>query len=70
MYWLDLVGIGMLGGIGFTVSLLVSELSFAGTDHLDNAKIGVLTGTLLSALCATVVLALRNRHYKRMEASR
>ena len=70
MHWLDLVGIGMLGGIGFTVSLLVSELSFAGTDHLDNAKIGVLTGTLLSALCATVVLAQRNRHYKRMEASR
>lgn len=70
MHWLDLIGIGLLGGIGFTVSLLVSELSFAGSENLDNAKVGVLTGTLLSALCATVVLTLRNRHYKRIEAGR
>lgn len=62
---IDLVGIGLLGGIGFTVSLLVSELSFPGDAQLDNAKIGVLMGTLLSALCATVLLVIRNQHYKR-----
>ena len=65
--WTDVVGLALLGGIGFTVSLLITELAFGmGTDTYDHAKVGILTGTLLAALLATVVLRLRNRRYKRI----
>jgi NhaA family Na+:H+ antiporter len=65
--WPDVVGLSLLGGIGFTVSLLITELAFGlGTATYDHAKVGILTGTLLAALVATVVLRLRNRRYRRI----
>jgi NhaA family Na+:H+ antiporter len=65
--WPDVVGLALLGGIGFTVSLLITELAFGlGTPTYDHAKVGILSGTLLAALVATVVLRLRNRRYKRI----
>ena len=66
--WPDLIGVALLGGIGFTVSLLIGELAFGlGSERDDHVKVGVLVGTLLSALLATVVLRLRNRRYRRIE---
>jgi NhaA family Na+:H+ antiporter len=65
--WWDVLGLALLAGIGFTVSLLIGELAFgAGTEQDDHVKIGVLLGSLLSALLATVVLRIRNRHYRRI----
>ena len=67
--WPDVVGLALLGGIGFTVSLLIGELAFgAGTPQDDHVKVGVLVGTLAAALLAAVVLRLRNRRYRRLEA--
>lgn len=66
--WIDVFGIALLAGVGFTVSLLVNDLSFAlGTEHHDHAKVAVLTGSLVSALAATVILRVRNRHYRKIE---
>lgn len=65
--WVDLVGVGLLAGIGFTVSLLVAELSFApGSAEHDHAKVAVLTASVVAAGLATIVLTLRNRHYRRL----
>jgi NhaA family Na+:H+ antiporter len=65
--WPDVVGLSLLGGIGFTVSLLITELAYGlGSETYDRAKVGILTGTLLAALLATVILRLRNRRYKRI----
>ena len=65
--WWDVIGLALLGGIGFTVSLLIGELAFGmGSDQDDHVKVGVLVGTLTSALLATVVLRLRNRRYRRI----
>ncbi|MCA2213256.1 Na+/H+ antiporter NhaA [Jidongwangia harbinensis] len=65
--WWDVFGLALLGGIGFTVSLLIGELAYgAGTARDDQAKIGVLAGSLLAALLAAVVLRVRNRHYRRL----
>jgi NhaA family Na+:H+ antiporter len=65
--WWDVLGLGLLAGIGFTVSLLIGELAFgAGTERDDHVKIGVLTGSLASALLATIVLRARNRYYRRI----
>ncbi|MFV0463047.1 MAG: Na+/H+ antiporter NhaA, partial [Nostocoides sp.] len=66
--WLDLFGVGLLAGIGFTVSLLVAELSFGlGSDYNDAAKVGVLLASVLAALIASLVLIPRNRHYRAIE---
>ncbi len=65
--WTDVLGLSLLGGIGFTVSLLIGELAFgAGSERDEHVKVGVLLGTVLAALLATVVLRLRNRRYRRI----
>jgi Na+:H+ antiporter, NhaA family len=67
--WPDVFGLALLGGIGFTVSLLITELAYGpGTARYDHAKVGILAGTLTAALLATVVLRLRNRRYRRIAA--
>nr|WP_245806299.1 Na+/H+ antiporter NhaA [Cryptosporangium aurantiacum] len=65
--WVDVTGLAMLAGIGFTVSLLVSELAFgAGSVHDEHAKVAILGGSLLAALLAAGVLRARNRTYRRI----
>nr|WP_296772481.1 Na+/H+ antiporter NhaA [Rhodococcus sp. (in: high G+C Gram-positive bacteria)] len=65
--WIDVVGISMLAGIGFTVSLLIGDLAFGpGTERDDHVKIGVLAGSILAALLASALLRSRNKVYKRI----
>ncbi|MGE3286603.1 MAG: Na+/H+ antiporter NhaA [Pseudonocardia sp.] len=65
--WWDVLGLSLLAGVGFTVSLLIGELAFGpGTAADDHVKIGVLGGSLIAALLATVVLRIRNAHYRRL----
>lgn len=67
--WIDLIGLALLAGMGFTVSLLISELSFGlGTPLDDVGKVGILLGSLIAALLAVALLGSRNRHYKRQLA--
>ena len=66
--WVDLAGLGVLSGIGFTVSLLVNDLSFpSGSAHNDAAKVGILSASVLAALLAAMILLARNRHYQVLE---
>jgi NhaA family Na+:H+ antiporter len=68
--WTDVLGVSVLAGIGFTVSLLISELAFgAGSERDDHVKVGVLVGSIVAALLATVVLRLRDRAYRRLGES-
>lgn len=63
--WLDVLGLAMLAGVGFTVSLLIGELAYGvGSDTDDQVKVGVLVGSVISALAATVVLRIRERQYR------
>lgn len=65
--WIDLLGVGILAGIGFTVSLLVAELSFdSGLAEHDYAKVAVLTASVCAALLASILLGIRNRQYARI----
>ncbi|MBL1085685.1 Na+/H+ antiporter NhaA [Streptomyces actinomycinicus] len=65
--WADVFAVASLAGIGFTVSLLIGELAFAGDDVLtDEVKAAVLTGSLIAAVCATVLLKLRDVRYRRL----
>lgn len=63
--WIDVFGISVLAGIGFTVSLLIGDLAYgSGSSRDDVVKIGVLSGSLLAAVLAAALLSLRNRHYR------
>ncbi|HEU4542114.1 MAG TPA: Na+/H+ antiporter NhaA [Jiangellaceae bacterium] len=67
--WSDVLGVGVLAGIGFTVSLLIGELAFEGdTQTTQLVKSAVLVGSLLSAMIATVILSRRNAVYRRISA--
>jgi NhaA family Na+:H+ antiporter len=67
--WSDVLGLSLLGGVGFTVSLLIGELAFGlGSARDDHVRLGILVGSVLAALLAAVVLRLRNQHYRRVEA--
>lgn len=68
--WLDVLGVATLGGIGFTVSLLIGDLAYGlGSDLDDHVKVGVLVGSLLAAVTAAMILTTRNKAYKLIEQS-
>lgn len=63
--WPDVTSVGVLGGIGFTVSLLIGDLAFGGgTARADHVKIAVLGASACTALVAAGLLRLRNRRYR------
>ncbi len=65
--WSDVFGLAVLGGVGFTVSLLIGELAFGpGSSGDEHAKVGVLLGSLAAATLASIVLRRRNRTYRRL----
>jgi Na+/H+ antiporter NhaA/protein-disulfide isomerase len=58
--WPALLGMAVVAGIGFTVSLLIASLSFTGTD-LQNAKLGVMAASVLASALAWIVFRLVTR---------
>ncbi|MGV9252980.1 Na+/H+ antiporter NhaA [Streptomyces sp. NPDC003697] len=65
--WADLFAVASLAGIGFTVSLLIGELAFEGDAVMtDEVKAAVLTGSVIAATLATVLLKMRNTRYRRL----
>lgn len=67
--WWDVLGMACLGGIGFTVSLLIGDLAFAG-ERVMEVKMSVLVGSLTAAIVGSTILAWRDRHYRRVFESR
>ena len=68
--WWDVLGLSMLAGVGFTVSLLMGELAFgAGSARDDHTKVAVLAGSITAAALATIVLRTRSKVYQRMVAA-
>ena len=60
--WPDIIGMGFVAGVGFTVSLLVGELAYGAASVADeHVKIGVLLGSLVSGLVGGGLLAMRSR---------
>jgi NhaA family Na+:H+ antiporter len=57
--WLDIALIGALAGIGFTVSLLISELAFTNEASLGAAKLGVLIASIAAVVVSGALLAVR-----------
>lgn len=62
---------GALGGIGFTVSLLMNELAFADAPEISHeGTLAVLLGSLLSAVVASILVSRLDAYYRRLRALR
>lgn len=61
--WRDIVAIAALGGIGFTVSLLIAELAL-GEEQTAAAKAAVLIASVLASLLAAILLRRRGGHHR------
>jgi len=68
--WWDVLGLAMLAGVGFTVSLLIGELAFgAGSERDSHVKVAVLAGTITAAALAAILLRARSNLYERLSAA-
>jgi NhaA family Na+:H+ antiporter len=56
--WLHIYGIASLAGVGFTMSLFIGSLSFADAELMNQVRMGVLSGSLISAILGYTVLML------------
>jgi NhaA family Na+:H+ antiporter len=54
--WPHIFGVSMLGGIGFTMSLFVSGLSFTAPDLINYSKFGILVGSVISVIAGIIFL--------------
>lgn len=59
--WAQIYGVALLCGIGFTMSLFIGGLAFPDQPQADAVKIGVLMGSVLSAIAGTAALAVAGR---------
>jgi len=59
--WRDLLGIALLAGIGFTMSLFITGLAFQNGMTASYAKVGIFSGSLLAGVCGYLLLALGHR---------
>ncbi|MFC3961539.1 Na+/H+ antiporter NhaA [Nocardia jiangsuensis] len=62
--WIDVLAIGLLAGIGFTVSLLIAGLAYDDPLVADHARVGVFLATAIAVLLAAILLTIRNRAHR------
>ena len=63
--WLHVLGLGLLGGIGFTMSIFIALLSFSDVGHQTEAKFAVLVASVLSGICGYSLLSIYNKKKKK-----
>lgn len=59
--WLHVLGLGLLGGIGFTMSIFIALLSFQKPEYQNEAKFAILVASVLAGIAGYLVLSLYNR---------
>ncbi len=62
--WLHILGVGLLAGIGFTVSIFVTELAYTNGMYIDLSKISIFIGSIISAIFGLIVLHYSIKHNK------
>ncbi|HLF52079.1 Na+/H+ antiporter NhaA [Flavobacterium sp.] len=61
--WINIIGAGLLGGIGFTMSIFITLLAFEDSDVINNSKIAILVASLIAGIFGfmTLKLTLKNK---------
>ncbi|MCI0922118.1 Na+/H+ antiporter NhaA [Sphingobacterium rhinopitheci] len=65
--WKHMLGVGMLGGIGFTMSIFVAMLSFSDPLHIEEAKLSVLVASLLAGLLGYLYLSALSKKQDKLQ---
>jgi NhaA family Na+:H+ antiporter len=64
LYWGDVLAVGFLAGVGFTVSLLITKLAFVdGSEFNSIARLSVLIASIIAAVLAVVLLQIRKKFH-------
>jgi Na+:H+ antiporter, NhaA family len=58
--WRQVIGVGMLGGIGFTMSLFIANLAFGDARLLETAKVAILAASVASGAAGVIILVRRS----------
>lgn len=66
LQWKDIIGVGFLGGIGFTMSIFITLLAFTDTDIINNAKLMIMIGSLVAGIIGFIWLKIGLRDNKQM----
>ena len=66
--WMHIYGISCLAGIGFTMSLFIGSLSYGSAELMNEVRLGVLSGSLVSGILGFAVLMLASRQAEAKEA--
>lgn len=61
--WMQVVGAGLLGGIGFTMSIFIANLAFVGSPFLAQAKLAILSASFVAGLVAYLLLRAASRKF-------
>jgi Na+:H+ antiporter, NhaA family len=64
--WGHIIGVAMLAGIGFTLSIFIAELAFAGTAYIDAAKLAIFIASILSATGGLLLLKSVSRQREKV----
>lgn len=68
--WRQVLGVGLLAGIGFTMSLFIASLAFGGSaEELETSKIGILAASILAGVAGTLMLLKRSSTFPDTEES-
>ncbi|MEM0988019.1 MAG: Na+/H+ antiporter NhaA [Pseudomonadota bacterium] len=67
---MQLYGVSLLAGIGFTMSLFIGTLAFSGVEEQNAVRLGVLSGSLLSGVLGAVMLYLGSREPRTVASAR
>jgi NhaA family Na+:H+ antiporter len=62
--WRQILGVGLLGGIGFTMSLFIANLAFGETPALETAKVAILAASIISGIGGAFVLVRRTEYWR------
>lgn len=65
--WTQFYGMSLITGIGFTMSLFIGNLAFVGEEYAVEVRLGVITGSLLSAISGIMVLIYASKSKKEQE---
>jgi Na+:H+ antiporter, NhaA family len=59
--WKNILGTGLLGGIGFTMSMFITNLAFTDPDIISSSKLSILAGSTIAAVCGLLVFRTNGR---------
>ena len=63
--WMHVLGLGLLGGIGFTMSIFIALLSFGDALHQNEAKFAILIASTIAGISGFCILSLYNKKQKK-----